>query len=147
MKKIILTFLFIAAANVFAAAQNKIETINLQGRDYTVSKDLPDEIEGLYEYEGKKAPIVEINADGTGRFQPHGMPAIPIKVWIDVDDKGEPRKEVGNEKRYRYTLLIQYGEGGGGNYKAGSYDLLDATVLKDEGIVMILGERIMKLKK
>lgn len=147
MKRIIVTLIFVLVAHIFAAAQDKLETINLQGKDYTVSKSLPKEIVGLYEYEEKGAPIVELKDDGTGRFQPHGMPAIPIKVWIDVDEKGEPRKQLGTEERYRYTLLIQYGKGGDGNYKADSYTLLDATVLKDKGIVVILGERIMKLKQ
>ena len=140
-----MAFICVFLAAAFVSAQEKVETINLQGKDYTVSKILPKEIEGTYRYEDKKEPIVQINGDGTGLFQPHGMPAIPIKIWIDVDEKGVPRKEVGTEQRYRYTLLIQYGEGGGGNYKAGSYDLLDVTMLKDEGIAMILGERIKKL--
>lgn len=147
MKKLILTLMFVilACAVQSAQAQCEIETINLEGRDYTVCKKLPEEIYGTYRYEETKDPIIVINKDGTGLFQPHGMPAIPIKIWIDVDEKGEPRKEVGNEQRYRYTLLIQYGAGGGGNYKEGAYDLLDVTMLKDEGIAMILGERIRRL--
>lgn len=128
-----------------ALAWGKVDTINLQGDDYTVSTELPQEILGLYRYEGQGEPIVEIRADGTGVFQPHGMPAIPIRVWIAVDENGVPRREVGTEQRYRYTLLIQYGEGGGGNYPAGGYDLLDVTMLKDEGKAMILGERIRSL--
>lgn len=147
MKKMILVLMFVVAAAAFANPQNKVETINLKGKDYTVSKTLPSEIIGTYKYEEKGEPIVQINADGAGLFQPHGVAAIPIKIWIDVDDKGEPRRQVGSEQRYRYTLLIQYGEGGDGNYKAGSYDLLDVTMLKDKGIAVILGERIMKLKQ
>lgn len=127
------------------AQQCKIETITLQGDDYTVCKELPTEIIGVYKYEETKEPIVEIKADGKGLFQPHGMPAIPIKIWIDVDEKGVPRRQIGSEQRYRYTLLIQYGAGGDGNYKEGSYDLLDVTMLKDEGIATILGERIRRL--
>ena len=115
------------------------------GKDYTVSKEMPDEILGIYKYGEKGEPEIEIKKDGTGFFQPHKMLKIPIKIWTDVDEKGVPRREVGTEQRYRYTLLIQYGEGGGGNYKAGSYDLLDVTMLKDRGIAMILGERIRKL--
>lgn len=136
---------FLALASLTAHANGKVETINLQGDDYTVSTQLPDEVLGRYEYEGNGEPIVEINADGTGLFQPHGMPAIPIKVWVDVDGNGMPRREVGTEQRYRYTLLIQYGEGGDGNYPAGKYDLLGVTMLKDEGKAIILGERIRQL--
>ena len=123
-----------------------IEKIEIMGDSYSVSKALPEEIIGKYEYEGKGEPIVLINADGTGLFQPHGMPPIPIKIWIDVDDSGSPRRQVGTEQRYRYTLLIQYGQGGDGNYPAGKYDLLGVTMLKDEGKALVLGERIRYLK-
>lgn len=120
------------------------EIINLKGRDYTVSGELPGEIVGIYRYEHGE-PIVEIRADGTGLFQPHGRPAIPIRIWVDVDEHGIPRREMGSELRYRYTLLIQYGDGGDGNYPPGSYDLMDATMLKDDGIAVVLGERIRML--
>lgn len=136
--------LFAVAPCVATAAD--VQTIELMGDTYTVSKTLPDEIIGTYEYEGKGEPIVQINADGTGLFQPHGMPAIPIKIWIDVDDNGVPRRQVGTEQRYRYTLLVQYGEGGDGNYPAGKYDLMGVTMLKDEGKALVLGERIRYLK-
>lgn len=142
-----LTALFVCATSVFAqdTAAVKIETINLMGRDYTVSKELPEEILGEYLYEGKKEPIVLIRKDGTGIFQPHMSAKIPIKIWIDVDEKGKPRVQRGTELRYRYTLLIQYGPGGGGNYKQDAYDLLDVTMLKDDGRAVILGERTRKL--
>lgn len=151
MNRIILALTLVLTTmllTVSAQAQDakKVETINLNGKDYTVSKELPDEIIGVYKYEEKGEPEIEIKNDGTGFFQPHKMPKIPIRIWIDVDEKGVPRREVGTEQRYRYTLLIQYGEGGGGNYKADSYDLLDVTMLKDQGFAMILGERIRRLK-
>lgn len=126
-------------------AQAVAETINLMGDDYLVSKDLPEEILGLYKYEEKGEPIVQINADGTGLFQPHMVSAFPIKIWIHVDESGVPHRQVGSELRYRYTLLFQYGEGGGGNYPANDYNLMDVTMLKDEGIAMIWGERIRRL--
>ena len=135
--------LFVTASHTSAAAD--VETIELMGDSYTVSKTLPEEILGLYKYEGKGDPIVQINADSTGLFQPHGMPAIPIKIWIHMDESGVPHRQVGTELRYRYTLLIQYGEGGDGNYPAGKYDLIDVTMLKDDGRAVVLGERIRSL--
>lgn len=142
---LVLTALLVCAASSLAQDTGKVETINLKGRDYTVSKGLPEEILGEYLYEGEKEPIVLIRKDGTGIFQPNMSAKIPIKIWIDVDEKGEPRIERGTELRYRYTLLIQYGPGGGGNYKQDAYDLLDVTMLKDDGRAVIVGERIRKL--
>lgn len=135
----------LALVSNVAGAQEKPEVINLKDHDYTVSRTLPGEILGRYLYEGKGDPIVEIRADGTGVFQPHDVPAIPIRIWIDVDEKGTPRRQVGSELRYRYTLLVQYGESSNGNYPSGSYGLLDVTMLKDEGIALVLGERIRRL--
>jgi len=127
------------------AFAGEVETINLKGDDYLVSKELPQEIIGLYKYEWKGEPIIQINSDNTGLFQPHGVPAIPIKTWIHVDANGEPHRQVGTPQRYRYTLLVQYGEGGDGNYPAGGYDLLGITILRDEGRASILGERFRSL--
>ncbi len=148
MKNTFILFTILTVLAITAVAQsNDVEIINLKGRDYTVSKELPDEIIGVYKFEAKGEPIVEIRKDGTGLFQPHMVDPIPIKIWVDVDDKGVPRREVGTSERYRYTLLIQYGPGGGGNYKEGDYDLLDVTMLKDDGRAVILGERIRKLNE
>lgn len=140
---LIASLLFACTPLIGSAAD--VEKIEIMGNSYTVSKTLPAEILGTYHYEGKGEPIVQINADGTGLFQPHMQPAIPIKVWIDVAEDGTPRREVGTELRYRYTLLIQYGTGGDGNYPAGKYDLMGVTMLKDEGKAIILGERYRSL--
>lgn len=127
------------------AATTAVEVIPVGEHAYTVSRALPPEIVGTYRYEEKGEPIVEIRADGTGLFQPHGVPAIPIAIWIHVDDAGTPLREVGTELRYRYTLVVRYGAGGGGNYPEGGYGLLDVTMLKDDGIAVVLGERIRRL--
>jgi len=145
MKPFSLLALILLATASHTSAAADVETIELMGDSYAVSKTLPEEILGLYKYEGKGDPIVQINADSTGLFQPHGMPAIPIKIWIHMDESGVPHRQVGTELRYRYTLLIQYGEGGDGNYPAGKYDLIDVTMLKDDGRAVVLGERIRSL--
>ena len=50
---------------------------------------------------------MQINADGTGVFQPHGMPAIPIQVWIHTDDNGEPHRQIGTELVRRMLALVE----------------------------------------
>jgi hypothetical protein len=102
----------------------------------------PAEIVGVYYYRGRGEPIVEIRADGSGLFQPHGMPPVPFTV-IDVD--GTHRAGMADRSHRCYTLLVRYGEGGGGTYRAGSFDLLEVAIRRDEGIALVQGERIRRL--
>ena len=59
---------------------------------------------------------------------------------MDVRSKSEPVKETGGAN-YRYTVVLQYGPGGGGNYPEGGYDSWYWTWLADDGCANILGER------
>ncbi len=149
MKNFILVFvgLFgtVHASNVQSDAQSEVEKIELMGKTYTVSKNFPQEILGLYKYEGKGDPIVQLEKNGEGLFQPHMLNPIKIKFWIDCDENGIIRKQQGIEGRYQYTLLIQYLDGNNGNYPVGKYDLMGVTVLKDLGRAVIYGERYKPL--
>ena len=149
MKKILfLTGLLYAALT--SMAQVKVETINLNGRDYTVTATIPDQYKGIlgrYTYEwGKNSeePIIELNANNTGLFQPHDVPAIPIKFWIDCDENGVIRKQEGVNGRYQLTLLIQYGPGSR-IYPEGTYNLMGVAVVVDKGYAVIYGERYKKI--
>jgi hypothetical protein len=102
----------------------------------------PAEIVGVYQYRGRGGPIVEIRADGSGLFQPHGMPPVPFTV-IDVDRS--PQAGTAGRSQRCYILLVRYGKGGGGTYRAGSFDLLDVTIRSGEGIAIVHGERIRRL--
>jgi hypothetical protein len=145
MKKITIFILILLASMHFSFAQTMVETIELKGRKYTVSKQFPPEITGKYLYEGKSEPIVLLNPDGTGLFQPHQVDPIKIKFWIDCDENGAVRVQKGAEGRYQYTLLIQYLDGDNGNYPAGKYDLMGVLIIKDEGRAVIYGERYKNL--
>lgn len=145
MKKLFITFIITLGSLLYAQAQ--IESIDLAGKKYTVTKTFPSEIIGKYLYEGKGEPIVLLNDDGTGLFQPHMKKPIQIKFWIDCDEKGVIRKQQGSEGRYQYTLLIQYLNSDNGNYSSGKYDLMDVAILRDLKRVVIYGERYMDLKK
>lgn len=126
----------------FSLISKEVDIINLKGSDYLISSNIPEEIVGLYEYNSDNGePVVKLNADGTGLFQPHGVPAIPIKFWIHMDPDGNPHREIGNELRYRYTLLVQYGVSNNTNYRAGEYDLFGVTMLKDEGIAVVFDRK------
>ena len=52
MKKIIFSFLFTILINSIAISQNKVESLDLMGKTYTVTSVFPEEILGEYHYEG-----------------------------------------------------------------------------------------------
>lgn len=145
MKKLIFTLFCTVLLNSFAISQNKVETLDLMGKKYTVTSVFPTEIIGEYLYESKGDPKVLLNKDGSGYFQPHQTAPIKIKFWIDCDEKGNWRKQVGGTGRYQYTLVLQYLDGTNGNYKVGSFDLMGVMVQPDTGRVSILGERYKAL--
>lgn len=133
----------VLAACLLAAAAVAGWAIQRTHRSVGAERVLPPaEIVGVYYYRSRGEPIVEIRADGSGLFQPHGMPPVPFTV-IDVD--GSHRAATADRSHRCYILLVRYGEGGGGSYRAGSFDLLDVAVRRDEGIAVVQGERIRRL--
>jgi hypothetical protein len=147
MKTLVVKFIFIffCAIAFNGTAQTKVQTLDLMGKKYTVSTKFPDEIIGVYLYEGKGEPKIILEKDGFGYFQPHQTAPIKIKFWIDCDETGKLRKEVGGTGRYQYTLVVQYLDGNNGNYKVGNYDLMGVMIQPDMGRVAILGERYKPL--
>ena len=146
MKNFILVFVLFFGTIHLYDAQTEVEKIDLMVKIYTVTKNFPEEIIELYEYEGKGDPIVRLEKNGEGLFQPHMVYPIKIKFWIDCDENGTIRKQEGMEGRYQYTLLIQYLDGSNGNYPVGNYDLMGVTILKDLGRAVIYGERYKPLE-
>lgn len=143
--KLKLSFLFIILLNSVGFSQNKVETLDLMGTTYTVCSVFPEEIIGEYEYEGNGDPKVLLNEEGTGYFQPHQTDPIKIKFWIDCDENGTWRKQVGGTGRYQYTLVVQYLDGTNQNYAVGKYDLMGVMIQPDLNRVAILGERYKTL--
>ncbi len=145
MKKIFLAIVLSVTINSLNAQE--VINLNVMGNSYTVSKVFPPEIIGTYTYEGNGGnPKILLNDDGTGYFQPHDVAPVNIKFWIDCDESGKWRKQVGGTGRYQYTLVIQYQERGTSrNYENGKYDLLGVMILPDMGRVSILGERYKPL--
>lgn len=122
------------------AAPAEVDSIELNGRPVWRTAEVPTELHGRYLYEKQGEPIIELHPDGTGSFQAHGVPAIPIKYWLLANEDGQPVKETGGEN-YRYSIVVQYGPGGGGNQPEGSYGAWQWTWLAEDGCANILGER------
>ena len=146
MKKLL--FAIIVHLTISSLNAQDVINLNVMGNSYTVSKAFPPEIIGTYTYEGNGGnPKVFLKDDGTGYFQPHGVAPVDILFWIDCDETGKWRKQVGGTGRYQYTLVIQYQDGGTTkNYEYGKYDLLGVMIQPDMGRVSILGERYKPLK-
>lgn len=143
MNKSFATAIGLAAAlgtsGVLAA---EVETVTLNGDTVHVVKDIPAELIGTYLYEKEGEPIVELGGGNKGVFQPHGVPGIPIDYWLLADEQGVPVKQTGEgNPNYRYTVVVKYGPGGGGNYPEGNYDAFYWTMDVEGGCANILGER------
>ncbi|MES2061527.1 MAG: hypothetical protein V4456_06380 [Bacteroidota bacterium] len=150
MKKLLFSALFTAMA-ITAFAQ-KVETFTINNNTYYGTKAIPAEIVGHYSYEkdGDKEPIVDVNKDGTGKFQVHDVPAYPVEFWIETDATGKinVRKSDVNAN-YQMVLVLKYGSNGESGWRganAGTYDRIEVTVAKTMGYAIILGERYMKLR-
>ena len=90
MKSLKLLFftLFIGAAQLHAQA--KIESIIYKFHPHYMTTDIGQPVAGTYLIEGKKQPIIEINADGTGIFQLANLSKKKITWGIECSDEGIP---------------------------------------------------------
>lgn len=123
-----------------AIAAPSVDSVQLNGTTVWKTSAIPERVAGQYLYEKQGEPKIVLNPDGTGTFQAHMVAPIPVRYWILSDEKGEPVKETGGAN-YRYTIVLQYGPGGGGNYPEGGYDSWYWTWMDADGCANILGER------
>ena len=54
-------------------AQSAVTKVTVKDETYYITTKMEYPITGLYKYENKKDPIVQLNEDGTGLFQLHQM--------------------------------------------------------------------------
>lgn len=127
----------------------EVTNFTINDNIYYGTKAIPKEITGLYKYEKVKEPIVEINEDGTGYFQVHGVPKYPVEYWIQTDENGniyKRKSEVNNN--YQVILILKYGSNGQSGWRgaqAGTYDRIDVTMDFTEGFAIIMRERFRPL--
>lgn len=127
----------------------KVEQFTIDGTTYYGTKAFPEEILGYYQYEKVKEPVVEINKDGSGLFQVHGVKAYPVEYWIQTDAKGVIQKRTSEtNKNYQVVLILKYGSNGESGWKGentGKLDRIEVTLAFDQGYAIALGERFKKL--
>lgn len=113
-------------------AQSAVTKVTVKDEVYYITTKMEYPITGRYKYENKGAPIVELNADGTGIFQLHQMPESNMVWGVECDSEGVP-KELKVVWGSVYRLWYQV---------AGVWDIIQLSVHTDERKIYILGERI-----
>lgn len=132
-----LTTLLIIVLTLFTSAgftQADVTKVTVKDEVYYITTKMEYPITGLYKYEEKGEPIVQLNPDGTGIFQLHEMPQNKMIWGVECDSKGIP-KELKVVWGSVYRLWYQV---------AGVWDIIQLSVHTDEKIIYILGERIKR---
>ncbi len=113
-------------------AQSTVTKVTVKDETYYITTKLEYPITGLYKYENKGAPIVDLKEGGTGIFQLHGKPETKMIWGVECDAEGVP-KELKVVWGSVYRLWYQV---------AGVWDIIQLSVHTDERKIYILGERI-----
>lgn len=141
MKKTLLSILAIAVLSTITTAQKVIQ-IEIKGDIYNVCREckgFPEGLFGTYKYEGKGEPLVVLNADFTGQFQTHGMPANDIEFWFDCDLLGNVTTKPWIEGGSQYAMLVRYLKPREGY--SSNYDIFEVTTRPDLNEIQVLRER------
>ena len=140
--------LLIIALSLFVTgsfAQSAVTKVTVKDETYYITTKMEYPITGLYKYESKGDPIVQLNEDGTGLFQLHQMSQTPMVWGIECDSKGNP-KELKVSWGSAYRLWYQIKEKHKGkSWEQGTideWDIVQLSVHTDEKKIYILGERI-----
>lgn len=87
-------------------AQNSATVINAKDGKHYITTDIDYPITGKYLFQETSEPIVELNANGTGIYQLHDQPQVPMVWGIECDENGEPKFIKGFDSA-AYTLWHQ----------------------------------------
>lgn len=128
-----------------AYAQTAVTKVTVKDEVYYLTKNIGYNITGIYKYESKGEPIVQLNKDGTGLFQLHDMSQTKMVWGIECDAKGAP-KELKTDWGFAYRLWYQIKEKHKGkSWESGvidEWDIVQFSIHTDENNIYILGERI-----
>jgi phage protein U len=121
-----------------------VTKVEIKGETYYMTKEIGYNVLGTYNYEGKGAPIVELNQDGTGLFALHEMSPTRMVWGFECEMDGTPKK---NETPWGavYRLWYQIKEKNkGASWESGvvdAWDIVQFSIHFDEHLMYILGER------
>jgi hypothetical protein len=126
-------------------AQSGITKIVEKDEVYYITTDIGLPIIGLYQYEGKKEPIVSLKEGGQGLFQLHGMSATNMVWGIECDATGKAKVQEapwGGIYRLWYKITEKHKGKTWESGEVGKWDIVQFSVHSNEHKMYILGERI-----
>ena len=133
MKRHNLLFIALCLFTTGVCAQSDVTKVTVKDEVYYITTKIDYPITGLYKYESKGEPIVELNKDDTGIFQLHQSPQRDMIWGIESDSKGvskELKVVWGSVYRLWYKT------------KDKEWDIIQLSVHTDEKKISILGERV-----
>lgn len=145
MKQRNLLFIALCLLSFMSFAETDVTKVTIKDEVYYLTKNIGYPITGIYKYESKGEPIVQLNDDGTGLFQLHGMSQTKMVWGIECDEKGIAKK---NETQFGAVYLLWYQikeKHKGKTWEQGEVDAWDAVQFSihfDTKEIYILGERI-----
>jgi len=150
MKKlsVLLTIFLFGYCHVVQAQTSDVVTINVDDEVYYITHTVSGyDITGLYQYEEKGEPIVELLKGGQGFFQLHGMSKTRMEWGIECDEKGVV-KVLNPEGGGVYNLWYQIKETHKGpTWEQGTvdkWDVVEFWIYAAERKMHILRERIKR---
>ena len=90
MKAINLFFITLFLCVTHSYGQIEINKITVKDQDHFITTTIGYPVTGLYLYEGKTEPIVQLNANGSGTFQFEDLSKKDISWGIECSEKGIP---------------------------------------------------------
>lgn len=88
LKNLLLVGVFLCLTNVYS--QIKTEKITAKNQERFITTTISYPISGIYLYEGKKEPIVQLNANGTGIYQYEDLTKKNITWGFECSEIGIP---------------------------------------------------------
>lgn len=130
--KLLFLTLFIGASQLHAQA--KIEAITYKYHPHFMTTDVGQPVAGTYLIEGKKQPIIQINADGTGIFQLETLSKKEMIWGIECTDEGIPiYKEGYNSSSYTFWYKLK---------GSGEWLYTQFLILPNKKKMYLLGDRV-----
>ncbi len=140
-----LLFIALCLFTTGVCAQSAVTKVTVKDEVYYITTKMDYPVTGLYKYESKGEPIVQLNEDGTGLFQLHQMSQTKMVWGVECDAKGVPKEQKvswGSAYRLWYQIKEKHK---GKTWETGvidEWDIIQLSVHTDEKKIYILGERV-----